>query len=111
QSTDEGNLNCYSARLDIEGDQVLHLKIPFKDREDLVVKFPLDQSLQDDDAVLRLLSAWSVSPLWPLGKEDGSFLPSTIVPDRTCRQCLGKENLVMPIPGLPPPNSWPSPGL
>jgi hypothetical protein len=103
QSWNEGNANCYASRIDLESDELLHVKVPFRGQKSLQLEFPLMETLGSDADLVRVLGSWALTPIW---KEDGSFLDSKIVPDSICRKCLGENAMFHPGTGVEP-ELWP----
>ncbi|MGK5082860.1 hypothetical protein WDW37_06115 [Bdellovibrionota bacterium FG-1] len=107
QSSEEGALLCYSARLDVEANEKMGIRLP---THRLTVKVDLaslkiseiPEGPEGDAEWGMLLFAWAISPLWT---EQMRVLPSHIVPDYLCATCLGEKTMVKP--GGPPPKLWP----
>jgi hypothetical protein len=102
QSYDHERTSCYSARLNWDVDRFMGIKLP-SDQLAIRIMMPMEKEPEDAREMLRLLTAWAITPLWSKDKT----LPSKIVPDQICRKCLGKHNL-MGGPD-PEPELWPTP--
>lgn len=105
QSQIERRISCYSSRIDIEQDEMMGVKVPFLGKQSMKLPLPISREIGNDPALLRLLSAWSVTPFW---KEDGRFVRARLVPDAICRKCLGEKGMVVEEVGRPPHQQWPS---
>jgi hypothetical protein len=85
QSMAEGHLTCYASRLDIEADQVLGARVPWR-RMVVRAELPLDVPPETDAQTARVVTGWVLSPFWG---EAGRQVDAKIVPDSICRTCLG----------------------
>jgi hypothetical protein len=93
QSSEEGELHCYSSRLDIELDRFLTARLPIH-RFVLEVELPrakpdLDTS---DEALQRRLLALSLSPYF----DEDKHISSRILTERLCAACIGPDQLFTP---------------
>jgi hypothetical protein len=103
QSTDEGELGCYSTRLDIEADEIFKVKLP-KDKVALTLSLPLRSVPAEDKGLIELMGTWSLAPLW---NPDGHRLTARVVPSVICRQCLGEKEMLRKLDPDAPPVLWP----
>jgi hypothetical protein len=102
QSYDEqGKISCYSSRFDVEANEVGGFRLPFG-RTALRVQLPLDPEPKDDAEMRMQLMAWALTPFWDRVKDT---LPSRLVMDTVCRQCLGEKTMLGP--DTPAPFMWP----
>ena len=90
QSNEDGNLNCYSARLNIEANKPLDVRLPIHGFQ-LRLDFPVEYPFQSDAELIRLLGAWALSPIWNLQNKS---VNAKLVPDALCQKCLGEKNMV-----------------
>lgn len=106
QSVEEGHLDCYSSRLDIEADEVLGAKVPTS-RVEVRVDLPLALAPQDDASLARMLAGWALTPFWSLPEGKSGAVSARIVPSRMCLKCLGKEREDPNEAFDTHPGSWP----
>lgn len=99
----QGAMECFSARLPIESDEVpaLGLKWPLL-RTQLEIDFPLEVPPASSAMLIRLLATWVLTPFF---EEESGELRSTLVPKALCRRCLGEKRLLGPHE--PMPIFWP----
>lgn len=109
QAFEEARLGCYVTELDLRADEWLGAKVPFRGRWELEIRLPLSPPPADEAAALRLLTAWTISPLW---KAEGTGAPRVqVVPDAVCRRCLGERQWISPDrPDAPEAPIWPEGG-
>ena len=95
QSPEKGHYTCYSARVDLEANQLWGgLKVP-TDRLSILMRFPLTKHPSNDEETVRVLAAWALTPIWKEGSgKKGRQLSAKIVPDRLCRRCLGEKDFL-----------------
>ncbi|MGK5086233.1 hypothetical protein WDW86_01640 [Bdellovibrionota bacterium FG-2] len=101
QSTEEGKLQCYSARLNVEANQMAEVRLPMAKMK-MKILLPLRPMPATDEEWLMQLAAWVLTPFFDPTKKT---LRSVIVPEKFCMICLGERNLVKPTD--PPPVLWP----
>ncbi|MEK6704279.1 MAG: hypothetical protein AABZ06_00660 [Bdellovibrionota bacterium] len=90
ESGDEGMINCYSARMDVEANEIFWIKMPVN-KIGIKVRFPLVKPPLNDDDTILLLTSWALTPFW---RGEKLFIDSRIVPDGICSTCLGEQNMV-----------------
>ncbi len=91
QSPATGTFSCYSARLDVEADERLGVKLPIA-KFDLSILLPLKEAPRDAREAERVLTAWSLTPFFGTERGKGALV-AKIVPDHLCRQCMGEKEL------------------
>lgn len=96
---------CYSARLDIEANQVLGFKLP-KGKQALRVDFPLVHPPKTLEELKRTLLAWMLTPLFSTEDPGDIHLKSKYVPSVICQRCFGEKEIIKPSEPLPP--LWPA---
>lgn len=109
QSREEGELLCYSSRVNIEADEIraLGVKWPLS-KTVLNVTFPISEApggapgSAGEIDIRSLLLSWSLAPFFKEGKSE---LEAFIVPDRICQVCLGEKAFLGPNDPAPP--AWP----
>lgn len=101
QSNEDGRLECYSSRLQIESNEIAGFKMPIK-KTSVKVDFPLVQPPKDDDETRALLLTWALTPFWD--RADGTLV-SHLVPSQICTACLGEKTKLGPTD--PEPQTWP----
>ncbi len=94
-------LDCYAARLPIEADQWMGIRLP-KSRATLKIHFPLSKAPESPDEIVRLLASWVLAPLWD---DYTHALNSKIVPAHLCKQCIGEKEMY--DTQRPPSVFWP----
>lgn len=104
QSDEKGGLSCYSARLDLESDDVPAVGVKWPLTKTWVrIDFPIETGIPETDRkMVLLLASWSLAPFFD---EEDSTVTSRYVPERFCIKCLGDKNLIRP--GGPPIRLWP----
>jgi len=81
-------VDCFVARLPIEDDKLLSIRVPFWAKMRLKIDFP--QTVASESLMLEKLSAWAIAPFIQEEKLSGKLFPSQI-----CRACVGKGSLVL----------------
>jgi len=91
RTLDRGEPRCFSARVNIEADEVLGMKLP-KARWALRIGFPLAVLPEETADTKRLIAAWALTAFFrdQPGGATGS-LPSQYVPERLCQACMGRK--------------------
>jgi hypothetical protein len=106
QSHEEGPLSCYSARLNLESDEipVLGVKWPLS-RTVVRVDLPLTKPLDSDQKTIQLLASWVLSSYFT---EESDEILSRLVPDHLCGKCFQKAKFYKNDDALPVlwPESW-----
>jgi len=103
QTYEEGQLQCYSSRVDLEKDEVLWTKVPFWGRL-VKISFPIDPLPKTDEESVLLLLSWVLTPFWHEG-EGKRYFQSWIMTDTVCERCFGDKDLLRPSD--PPGRLWP----
>lgn len=101
QSTEEGKLQCYSARLNVEANQMAEVRLPMA-KVKLKIVLPLKPTPSTDEEWMMQLAAWVLTPFFDSSKKT---LRCVIVPDGFCMACLGERNVIKATD--PPPVLWP----
>ncbi|MGZ6369726.1 MAG: hypothetical protein ACXWPM_03215 [Bdellovibrionota bacterium] len=103
QAKENGLMSCYSARVDIEADEIYGNKVPghyFK----VKLAFPSDEEAPKTDYETRmLLVRWALTPL--VDPERDAFM-GKVVPDGFCRTCFGGAEELLDAKD-PLPVQWP----
>lgn len=107
QSTEEGQLRCYAARLDLEFDRVplFGFRWPLTRA---FVRTTLSASLVSADkpeSAGNFLSGVALGPFFATTGM-GWAIPARLVPDTICKPCLGERGMLTPRD--PPPRLWPA---
>ncbi|MBL7715118.1 MAG: hypothetical protein JNL01_06580 [Bdellovibrionales bacterium] len=94
QTPVKSNLDCYTARVDLESSEKFGIKMPIA-RLDMAVRFPLRKLPTDDDATLRLVQGWALTPFFKdVRNADGvPEVSATLMPERLCKKCMGEKTL------------------
>ncbi len=98
-SDEEGQLSCYSARLALEADEALGVRLPIA-KAALKLELPLKKPPAGEEQARRLLFAW----IYSMFLEDG-VVRAHVVPDSICRQCFTEKEMLGPFD--PEPMPWP----
>jgi len=93
ETNEYGQMLCYSARLDIEADELAGAKMPMA-KIDVTIPLPLKRPPKDDAETVRLLQSWALTPLWGAGRDGKPELKSKIVTKQLCKKCIGEKNLM-----------------
>lgn len=102
QSTDEGELACYSARMPLEGEGKLGIQY-YLESTKVVVRLPMEAEVpKNEEEITILLGTWAVTPFV---RNEQSMIMAKIATEGVCRKCLGEENVLLDKEGLPP--VWP----
>ena len=91
-------VGCYSARLDLEADRLLGLRLPWK-RLEVGVQFPLPHSiLKSGDEVSQTFTSWVLTPFLSTESEvpEGFGIQGKTVPEAICSKCIGDKNMATP---------------
>lgn len=83
----EGALYCYSSRLNIEANDWMGVKLP-SSPEILKIELPIKPIPADEEALVRLLTSWAITPFWD---KEHQGLKAKILPDHLCKKCIGEE--------------------
>jgi hypothetical protein len=86
-SGEKEGVRCYSARLDLGADEWFGAKVPMN-RYVLKIGFPIEPLPRDNEELLRLLGAWSITPL---GRNRPWELGAKLLPDVFCARCAGQK--------------------
>ena len=100
QSNDEGSVNCYSSRIDIDEDDTLKIKSNLQHHE-LRIAFPLKKIPETEEEMTLLLATWSLAPFF----DTSSQLNVKLVSTSMCGKCMGEKNMFLSTDKLPP--QWP----
>lgn len=98
----EGTLECYSSRLDIEKDEWLGAKGPSSWETSLLFPLSDPKILESDEEFIREATAWMLTPFFD---PDTHAMRSRLVADKYCRQCIGEKEML--TPKSPPTPYWP----
>jgi len=105
QSDEEGQMRCYSSRLDIEADELFYVKVP-KAKVALKIDFPVPKMPANNAEMRLMLLSWVLAPF--RNPSIGDKIEASLMPDPICRRCMGEKNMF--TPQMPPPYEWPSDG-
>lgn len=88
-------LDCFSARIDIDADRVLGVRLPLA-KLGMTIPFPseaLARAVTSDAEFEAQLLTWSIAPFWS-GEAGTRAIRARIVPLPLCSRCLGERGLV-----------------
>lgn len=94
QTPVKSNLDCYTARVDLESSEKFGIKMPMA-RLDMNVRFPLRRLPSDDADTLRLIQGWALTPFFKDVRNADSVpeVSATLMPERLCKACMGEKTL------------------
>lgn len=93
QSNVENFLSCYSARLNLEADEFLYVKVP-RAQMQMQIKIPFEPALtgfSPEEAMQRVLFSWVMTPFW---ENPEHYLNAKILPEGMCKACMGEKAMV-----------------
>ena len=104
-SAEDEGVSCYSARLLVEADKFLEVRLPVA-KVALELEFPVFAPMDTGTDILKLLTAWVLTPFFDEDENGLRVLPSKVVPESICRACFGKSDRLLRKDKLQAPE-WP----